>query len=186
VSIAGVLLVGAGYLMSRHAAKEHAAQKEMDLADLYASGQVKISGTAGILQHTQRVGGPRRSGGGGGADRSGGGFSSYEDAMNQAMELGDASKGGGEKQLSSADVAGVMNRNLNRMFSCVGDELRQGGRLGKVTIDLAIMGNGHVAGASVSTGSGGFQKCMAAKVQSVQFPSFPAVRMGARYSFNVD
>ena len=79
-----------------------------------------------------------------------------------------------------------MNRNLNRMFECVSGELRQGGKLGKVTIDLAILGSGRVAGASVNTGSGGFQKCMSAKVQSVQFPSFPAPRMGARYSFNVD
>ncbi|HEX2679468.1 MAG TPA: hypothetical protein VHM19_22610, partial [Polyangiales bacterium] len=180
--IAAVLAVGGGYVMNRQQEKKREAQKELDLAALYESGSVKVTGTAGILQHTPRAGGARKSGGGAGP----GGFSSYEDAMNQAMELGDASKGGGERQLSSADVAGVMNRNLNSMFSCVSEELRRGGKLGKVVIDLAIMGSGHVAGASVNTGSPGFQRCMSAKVQHVSFPSFPAPRMGARYSFNVD
>lgn len=182
-AIGAVLVVGAGYFLSREAAKKREQAKELDLAALYESGQVKISGTAGILHHTPRAGGARRSSSGG---ASSGGFSSYEDAMNQAMELGDATKGGGERQLTSADVAGVMNRNLNRMFACVGDELRHGGKLGKVTIDLAILGSGKVVGASVNTGSPGFQRCMSAKVQSVGFPAFPAPRMGARYSFNVD
>jgi serine/threonine-protein kinase len=181
-AIGAILLVGGGYLMSRRAAKEREQKAETDLAALYESGQVKITGTAGILQHTAHPGGgARRSGG-----SSGGGFTSYEDAMNQAMELGDATKGGGERQLSSADVAGVMNSDLNRMFSCVGEELRHGGKLSRVTIDLAIMGSGHVAGASVNAGSAGFQHCITTKVQQIQFPGFPAPRMGARYSFNVD
>ena len=106
--------------------------------------------------------------------------------MNTAMELGDATKGGGERQLTSSDVAGVMNRELNRMFGCVGEELRHGGKLGRVTIDLAILGSGRVMGASVSAGSAGFHKCLVTKLKDVHFPNFPAPRMGARYSFNVD
>jgi serine/threonine-protein kinase len=184
-SIGAVLIVGIGYVMSRRAAEQAERQAEVDLAGLYENGQVKISGTAGILKHTPRAPGARRSGGspspGGGT-----GFSSYEDAMNTAMELGDATKGGSERQLTSSDVAGVMNRNLNRMFSCVGDELRHGGKLGRVTIDLAILGSGKVMGASVNAGSAGFQRCIAAKVRELQFPNFPAPRMGARYSFAVD
>jgi hypothetical protein len=185
-SIGAILVVGLGYFMSRRAAEEREKNAELDLAALYESGQVKISGTAGILQFKPRAGGARRSSGvspGGGTSS---GFASYEDAMNQAMELGDATKGGGERQLTSADVAGIMNRSLNRMFSCVGEELRHGGKLGRVTIDVAILGSGKVMGASVSTGSPGFQKCIATKVRELQFPSFPAPRMGARYGFNVD
>jgi hypothetical protein len=185
VSIGALVLAGAGYLMSRQAGREH-ERSDADLAALYESGQVKISGTAGILQHTARAGGARRASGGGSPNSSGGGFSSYEDAMNQAMELGDATKGGGERQLTSTDVAGVMNRELNRMFGCVGEELRHGGKLGRVTIDLAILGSGRVLGASVSAGSGSFQKCLVTKLRDVHFPNFPAPRMGARYSFNVD
>jgi len=185
-SIGAILVVGLGYFMSRRAAEEREKNAELDLAALYESGQVKISGTAGILQFKPRAGGARRSSGASPGGGTSSGFASYEDAMNQAMELGDATKGGGERQLTSADVAGIMNRSLNRMFSCVGEELRQGGKLGRVTIDVAILGSGKVMGASVSAGSPGFQKCIATKVRELQFPSFPAPRMGARYGFNVD
>lgn len=182
VSIGAIVLIGGSYLLNRRAAnvrKKH----EADLAALYESGQVQITGTAGILKI------PTRSGARGsksGSHSSGGGFGSYEDAMNQALELGDATKGGGERQLTSGDVAGVMNRELNRMFGCVGEELRRGGKLGNVGIDIAILGSGKVAGASVHAGSAAFQRCISAKVQNVHFPSFPAPRMGARYSFSVD
>ena len=182
VSIGAIALLGGGYFLNRKAARER-QRKEADLAALYESGQVRISGTAGILKHTPRTGGGRRTATPGGA--APGGFSSYEDAMNQAIEL-DATKSGGERQLASSDVAGVMNRELNRMFGCVGEELRRGGKLGHVVIDLAILGSGRVAGASVHAGSAGFQRCISGKLQGVRFPDFPAPRMGARYSFNVD
>lgn len=175
--IGALVLVGGGYWMSRKAAGAR-ERTDADLAALYESGHVKISGTAGILKHTPRPGGARRAPGGGG-------FTSYEDAMNQAMEL-DVSKAGGERQLTSNDVAGVMNRELNRMFSCVGEELRHGGKLRNVTIDLAILGSGRVAGASVNSGSAQFQRCIANRLKEVRFPDFPAPRMGARYSFAVD
>ena len=73
-----------------------------------------------------------------------------------------------------ADVQGVMNRRLNSLFGCVGQELRRGGSLGHVTIDLAIMGNGHVQGASVRPGSAEFQSCISGRVRQITFPSFPA------------
>jgi serine/threonine protein kinase len=179
-----LVIVGGGltYLQSRKAAEQRAATADVDMAALYESGQVKISGTAGILQFKRGAGGGKsRPGGGGGP-----GGMSYEDAMNQAMELGDATHGGGERQLTSADVAGVMNRKLNSLFGCVGQELRGGTKLGTVRIDLAILGSGKVAGASVHTGSAAFQSCIASKVRAIDFPPFPAPRMGARYSFDVD
>ena len=183
-SIALLVIAGGGYLMSRQAAKKREAQN-LDLAAMYESGKVKISGTAGILRAPAR-----RSGGGGPSRRSAGGdstgFNSYDDAMNQAMELGDATKGGGEKQLRVADIQAVMDRRLNSLFGCVSQELRGGGRLGSVQIDLAILGSGQVAGASVSSGSAGFKKCIVAKVRQIGFPPFPAPRMGARYAFDVN
>jgi hypothetical protein len=106
--------------------------------------------------------------------------------MNQAVDLGDAKSGGGERQLTSGDVAGVMNTRLNSLFGCVSEELRRGGKLSSVKIDLAIAGSGSVLGASVSAGSNEFQGCIAGKVRNIHFPAFPAPRMGARYSFNVD
>lgn len=184
-SIGVALLIGGGYLMSRQAAEKRAESANVDLAEMFESGAVKIKGTAGILQHVGRSGGGKRSGSSGGGT-SPGGFSSYEDAMNQAMELGDATKGGGERQLTSSDVQGVMDKKLNSLFSCVSEELRRGGKLGSVRIDLAIIGSGQVAGASINTGSGAFKGCIAGKVRAIRFPSFPAPRMGARYAFDVN
>jgi hypothetical protein len=184
-SIALLVFAGGGYLMSRQAAKKRAEQN-LDLAAMFESGKVKISGTAGILHAP-----PGRRGGGGGSRRSSGGgdgtgFSSYDDAMNQAMELGDATKGGGERQLPVSDIQAAMDRKLNSMFGCVGQELRSGGHLGSVQINLAILGSGQVMGASVSAGSPAFKKCIVGKVRQISFPSFPAPRMGARYSFDVN
>ena len=185
-SIGVALLIGGGYLMSRQAAEKRAASANVDLAEMFESGAVKIKGTAGILQHVGRSGGGKRSGSSSGGGTNPGGFSSYEDAMNQAVALGDATKGGGERQLTSSDVQGVMDRKLNSLFSCVSEELRRGGKLGSVRIDLAIMGSGQVAGASINTGSGAFKGCISGKVRAIKFPSFPAPRMGARYAFDVN
>lgn len=177
-AIVGVLLLGGlTFLLTRKAARKKAVA-QADLAALYERGDIKISGTAGVLpSHGHRHGHQRGGSGGSGA--------SYEDAMNRAVSLGDVSHGGGETQLTSSTVASVMNRHINSFFSCVGQELRRGGKLGQVQIDLAIAGSGQVLGASVRQGSTAFQGCVAAKVRSIHFPSFGAPRMGARYSFSV-
>lgn len=182
--IAAIVLVGTIYLITRETAKKEETA-DIDLASLFESGQVKISGTADILQfrRTGRRRGGRRSSN---SNQKAGGSFSYENAMNQAMELGDVSRGGGEKQLTSRDIAGVMNKKLNSLFSCVSKELRTGGHLSTVRIDLAIAGNGNIMGATVQSGSATFKSCIIGKVRRIKFPSFPAPRMGARYSFNVD
>ena len=90
------------------------------------------------------------------------------------------------KTNAASDIQGVMDRRLNSLFGCVSQELRSGGRLGSVQIDLAILGSGQVAGASVSSGSASFKRCIVGKVRQISFPSFPAPRMGARYSFDVN
>ncbi|MCA9600856.1 MAG: hypothetical protein KC417_02460 [Myxococcales bacterium] len=106
--------------------------------------------------------------------------------MNQAVSLGDVSQGGAMTQLSQADIAATMNRALGGFDACVRQEQGRGGALGKVTIDLAIMGDGSVSGVSVKPGSDAFKSCIQARTRSVRFPSFSAPRMGARYSFDVD
>ncbi len=156
---------------------------ELDLADLYEQGDIKIKGQAGLLNGS-RSGGKRRSDGSAGASSKGG--ASFEDAMNQAMNLGDASKGGGEARLSTAAIAKVMNAKINKLFSCVSAELRAGNKLSTVQIDLAIAGSGKVLGASTRQGTASFRQCVSTKARGIHFPSFSAPRMGARYSFSVD
>ncbi len=181
----GIAVVGIAvtiFLITRETAEEE-KMAHVDLASLFESGQVKITGTADILKHRGRRRGGKRSGS---SSAQGRGYASYEDAMNQAIELGNAKKSGGERQLRSGDIAGVMNRRLNSLFTCVSQELRRGGRLGTVRIDMAIAGSGEVLGTSILVGSMAFKSCIAQKVRRIRFPSFPAPRMGARYSFNVD
>jgi serine/threonine protein kinase len=181
----GIAVVGIAvtiFLITRETAEEEKMDL-VDLASLFESGQVKITGTADILKFHGRRRGGRRTGS---SSAQGGGYASYEDAMNQAIELGNAKRSGGERQLRSDDIAGVMNRRLNSLFTCVSQELRRGGRLGTVRIDIAIAGSGEVLGTSILVGSMAFKSCIAQKVRRIKFPSFPAPRMGARYSFNVD
>jgi hypothetical protein len=104
--------------------------------------------------------------------------------MSEAMDIGDATRSGGEGRLSPAQVAGVMNSQISSMFGCVSSELRSGRSLGRVRIDIAIAGSGQVMGSSVRAGSPEFQRCIQARVASVRFPSFGAPRMGASYSFD--
>jgi hypothetical protein len=184
----GVLALGAGlYLLFRPEGGTETLS-EAELADLYDRGDIEITGTAGLLPDPPgRSGGRRgggRSAGGGGAAAPGG--LSYEEAMNRVVDLGSADQSGGERRLTAGDVQGVMNRNINRFFSCVSAELRRGGEIRSVQIDLAIAGDGSVIGASTRQGSGTFQSCIASKVRSVRFPSFSSPRMGARYAFSVD
>lgn len=186
---AGVLLVLGGgvavFLMTREAGgDEQVAQA--DMGDLFQRGQIEVEGTAGILPDPPRGGGGgmRRAGGGGGG-RPGGFHGSYEDAMNVPIDLGDATGSGSQARLSPGDVASTMNRSLNSIYNaCVVPELRRGGGLGNVTIDIAIAGSGSVMGVSARAGSGEFKTCIRNQVSRVRFPSFAAPRMGARYSFS--
>jgi hypothetical protein len=179
--IAGILLILGVFLYTRGAEQDQQVAMN-DLADLYARGDVQIEGAAGILPdpppQRRGSGGGRRSGGGGGGGRS------YEDAMSEAMDIGDATRSGGEGRLSPAQVAGVMNGQINSMFGCVSNELRGGRSLGRVRIDIAIAGSGQVMGSSVRAGSPEFQRCIQGRVGGIRFPSFGAPRMGASYSFD--
>lgn len=105
--------------------------------------------------------------------------------MNVPIDLGDATGSGSQARLSPGDVASTMNRSLNSIYNaCVVPELRRGGALGNVTIDIAIAGSGSVMGVSARAGSGEFKTCIRNQVSRVRFPSFAAPRMGARYSFS--
>ncbi|MEM7137703.1 MAG: protein kinase [Myxococcota bacterium] len=186
VSLVAVIGISVGgFLMSRSSDVREVASTALD--DLFELGDIP-TGEAGLLPDRPTK---RRKRGSSGASRKarkpggGGGFATYEDAMSRAVEIGDASKGGGEGRLTGSQVAAVMNRNLNRFYGkCVIPELKSGTQLGKVKVDLAIAGSGSVLGATVHGGGAGFRACMGREIASVRFPGFGAPRMGARYSFD--
>ena len=183
--ILGVLGIGGAFLYTRQA--EQAEQvANSQLADLFERGDLEIEGAAGILPDpppTRRRTGGGGGGGGGGHLRAGG---SYEEAMAQAVDMGDVTGSGSQSRLNPAQVAGIMNGRINSMFGCVSEELRRGHSPGRVRIDIAIAGSGQVLGSSVRAGSPAFQSCIQARVAAIHFPSFGAPRMGASYAFNAD
>ncbi|MBI2895422.1 MAG: serine/threonine protein kinase [Deltaproteobacteria bacterium] len=151
-----------------------------ELADLFAAGQIAVTGTAGILpappRTYRRPGGPRPAG----VPGAGGGALSYEDAMNQAVDLGDVERGGGEQTLSAAQVAGTMNGNIRRFARCIGIDPS----VRSVSMSLAIAGSGQIVGASVNQGSPAFRQCVASAARSIRMSPFSAPRMGASYNFS--
>lgn len=192
IGIAAVaFLLVAGSITAFIVTRESGGEEELtqaDLGDLYERGEIELTGTAGILPDPPRRGMRGMGGNGSGRTVMAGSFvGSYEDAMNVAVELGDATMGGGQGRLSPGDVQGVMNRNLNRIFNrCVVPEMRRGGTIGNVTVDIAIAGNGQVMGVSARAGSGAFKSCVRGAVRGIRFPTFGAPRMGARYSFSAE
>jgi hypothetical protein len=184
VSVVGLVLISVGgFLLSRSSDIREAASTELD--DLFKLGKI-TTGEAGLLPD-QPIKRRKRGSSTAPAAKRSGGFFSYNEAMSQAMEIGDASQGGGEGRLTGNQVASVMNRNLNRFYGkCVVPEVKSGGKPGNVKVDLAIAGSGSVMGATVHGGSAGFQGCMGQQIKSVRFPTFGAPRMGARYSFTVN
>jgi serine/threonine-protein kinase len=178
VAIAGGLGI---YFWSRQTAGTSAATPDQ-LADLFAAGRIEIKGNAGILP-VPRGGfrrGPGRPGGGGARPGAGGGALSYEDAMNQAVDLGNVEQGGGEQTLTAAQVAGTMNGNVRRFARCIGVDPS----VRSVSMSLAIAGSGSIVGVSVSSGSPAFKQCVASTARGIRMPPFSAPRMGASYSFS--
>lgn len=176
LGVVGVVLVV--FFLTRGAEQSHEIAGA-DMADLYDRGDIEIAGTAGILPDPPRGGGHRSHRSGGSA-----GGTSYEEAMSQVADMGSATGGGSESRLSPAQVAGVMNGRINSFFPCVGTELRSGGSLGRVRMNMAIAGDGHVLGSSVDAGSPAFQGCIQRVIAGIHFPSFGAPRMGASFSFD--
>jgi hypothetical protein len=110
---------------------------------------------------------------------------SYHEAMQRPVAIGDATKKCREKQLSSDEVVAELDGHLDQMYrKCVVSEARRGAVPGTVTIDIAILGDGSVQGATVSPGSKRLQSCIGDIVESIRFPKFAAPRMGARYQFH--
>ncbi len=113
---------------------------------------------------------------------------SYEEAMALPVELGDATAGGGEGQLTGEEIARFMDEHLDEMYDeCIARELQRGNALGTVTIDLAIRGkDGMVVGTTIEPGRRRFKNCLEGYLEDLRFPPFASTRMGARYRFHTD
>jgi len=110
---------------------------------------------------------------------------SYDEAKQKPDEIGDATQECPERQLSGDQVVAELDGHLDEMYrECVLSEARRGKVPSTVTIDIAILGDGLVQGATVSPGSKRLQGCIVDIVEDIRFPKFAAPRMGARYQFH--
>lgn len=214
-ALAAAVGAAAFFLATRKAA-ERVETRDQEVSSLYDIRRIQASASGDILPDPGRTAGGRRvssrpagagptgpSGAAGGSEAPqaaaganhaepsiqparGGHGASFEDAMNQVVDFGDVSQGGGgNTQLTGPVVAEVMNRHVGRIYSaCVPAEQARGGELGRVQIDIAIASSGRVMGATSRQGSPEFRSCISRQVSSVSFPSFGAPRMAARYSFD--
>jgi hypothetical protein len=110
---------------------------------------------------------------------------SYDEAMQRPVAIGDATQNCPERQLSGDQIVAEMDSHLDEMYRrCIVSEVRRGRVPSTVTIDIAILGDGSVQGATVSPGSKRLQGCIGSIVEDIRFPKFTAPRMGARYQFH--
>jgi len=189
-TIAGaiVIVIGIGiglYFYSRQRS-ESKARSGNEIAAMFEKGEIQLKMSAGILEGPDsdraRRGGHHGGKAGGGTH---GGGSSYEEAMNQAVDLGNLLQQGGQTQLTAPMITQIMQQNQRKFFPCIIAELSKNPTLKEVKMNFVISGSGEVAGTTVMSASTSLQQCMASKMQSLKFPAFSSPRMGATFSFYV-
>lgn len=175
-----VLSVG-GYFVSRQLREEKTYTPDEMIAAL-ESGEIKLKTGGNLIDKDRRRGrGGRRRGGGGGS--GGGEFvpgMSYEEAMNMGVNLGAVNDNSGQQQLKPQDITRIMDRNVRRFLPCVA-----GQSVKRVSMDIAIAGDGRIIGVSVNEGDSKLKKCVASKVRSINFPRSSAPRTAASWFFEL-
>ena len=190
VALIIVVVIGAAigiYLYSRKHREDKVYSTE-ELAAMFEKGEISLKMSAGILKD-KRSGRRGRKGskrGRSGASGSGGGGAlTYEEAMNQAVDLGNLAQSASQAQLTPDMITRIMHTNQRRFFPCIIKELNRNKSLKEVKMNFVISGSGKVVGTTVHKASPSLQQCMASKMRGVKFPSFGSPRMGATFSFYV-
>ncbi|NLE47701.1 MAG: hypothetical protein GX614_04820 [Sandaracinaceae bacterium] len=172
------------FILTREGRAKEEPVEIVEAIELYELGEIRIEGSAELLQPPPRVSRPnaRRVRGSRGER-----VPSYEVAMNEVIDLGDARSGGGGGQLKPAEVSRVLDARLQSGgLRCLNLERDHGRGLGSIPIDIAIGGDGKVIGVSARKGSRGFRDCLHELIGAARFPSFGSPRMAVRYQFRVD
>ena len=185
IVLLALVAAGAVFLLTR---ADDTATRQAPAAsgERYRPGQISIHGTADLLYApARRARRGRRDTTHDAPSRTTETAGSYEAAMNQPVDLGDVTRGGGERRLTGAEVAATVNQGIDAIYRrCVTPSVRADGPF-TASVDLAIAGSGAVLGASVRAGPDGFRRCVSDAMTALRFPAFSAPRMGARYRFEV-
>ena len=108
------------------------------------------------------------------------------DEFDAPMELGDASQGGGDEQLSPDQIQKVMRQNFGRLTPCVLEEKRRDASLSEVQIEFLVKGSGKVAAVRTNGQKAGpLADCMLAKMKAIDFPAFNGPQTRAGFSMSL-
>ena len=106
--------------------------------------------------------------------------------MQDVTHLGDATQVGGDEILSQHVVQEVMQKNFDRLKTCVFGEIRRDPSMKRVSINFAVKGSGFVSFVQVNDqGSGPFHACVLQRMQSIKFPSFDGALTRASFSMTI-
>lgn len=126
----------------------------------------------------------RKAGGGGGAARPAG--SPGGDDFDAPTVLGDATEGGGDEQLSQAQIQSVMNANARSLTSCILEERRRNPAIPRVDLDFVVQNTGKVSAVRVNGEKGTpIAACMLGKMRSFNFPRYNGPKTVASYGFTL-
>jgi len=100
------------------------------------------------------------------------------DDFDGAMDLGDASEGGGSERLDDSQINPVIQRHGGKLGRCL-----QSGGSRQANIQFIVKGStGRVSAVKVNgQQSGGLHGCIARAMKSMQFPKFNGVRTRAEF-----
>jgi serine/threonine-protein kinase len=103
-------------------------------------------------------------------------------------DLGDASRAGGDEQLSQATIQKTMasKENMRRLTPCLIRALKDDRSLARVAIDFSIKGSGQVGFVRVNQStSGPLHACVSKRMRPIKFPSFDGSRTQASFEITV-
>jgi protein kinase-like protein len=108
------------------------------------------------------------------------------DEFDAPTELGDASQGGGDEQLTTDQIQKVMRQNFGTLTPCVLDEKRRDASLHEVQIEFLVKGTGKVSAVRTNGQRGGpLADCMLAKMKMIGFPPFNGPQTRAGFSMSL-
>jgi hypothetical protein len=108
------------------------------------------------------------------------------DEFDAPLELGDASKGGGDEKLTQATIQKVMRQNFSKLTPCVLAEKRRDASLREVQIEFLVRGTGKVSAVRTNgQRKGPLADCMLEQMKRISFPSFNGPRTRAGFSMSL-
>ena len=180
--IVAVLVVGGGVLALMYLRKPQVVEKVVKVREP-ENLEDALKGITIEFKSTLPPDRPKKKGGGPGVRRAPG---APTDDFDAPTVLGDASQGGGDEQLSQAQIQGVMGANGRALTACIAEERRRNPGLARVDLDFVVQSSGKVSAVKVNGERGTpVAQCMLGKMRGFSFPRYNGPKTVASYGFTL-